>query len=486
MSFFSDVKSNVVKGFDWGVDAASQVATQAKDGVVNAYTETRDGISAGYQATKDASVATYQASKDAAVSAYHASKGATVVAYQTTKDASVAAYEATKSAVVQAGRTAVNAATVSAVRSGGAYLTSDAKRERAVKTAIDKRADYKTKEVCQACAAAPQGAHPNANDGKFMGDSCALSSSKPSAGKLPEGCGAGCKLPKIYFTNGINNDEEQVCKTITAIAEMQCAEVVGIFNATYADPATVKAPVPSPWRAPTRESPPWYRPDQLVSAAVGDKLASITHGLAERVGTTGLMMDVLDCLDNIDSAGTEAAAKTQKDLVFAALSADPPQPITLYAHSQGGLITQEGLVMARQKLYGSKYLELTQSGAFDTDAGADAAAARYADARMKLVSVTSFGTAETGWTPGPIYAHYTNTRDPVPELIKSVQSNRPIDPLKTGGPVTRFTTSGTLKLEDAHGLKRIDPMAAHGMAETYLPKFAEQHTAQRKNGKCCD
>lgn len=440
MEFFSSVKDNFAKGFDWGVDAATQTASQVKSGVVAGYEAGRDGLVYGYEAVK----------------------GGVVSGYETVRDG-----------VVSGSRAAVGSLTVAAASGGGNYLTSNSQRESAIKKAVDKRPEYRSKEVCQACEGGSAPSHPNANDGKFMGADCIVTATKPSTGKLPKGCGPGCKLPKIYFTNGINNDEKQVCQTLTAIAEMQCAEVVGIYNATYADSAKVAAPGATPWKAPARPDPPWYRPDQLVAAAVGDKLDAIQHAAAERAGATGLMMDVLDCLDNIDSAGTEAAAATQKNLLFDALSAEPPQPVTLYAHSQGGLITQEGLVMARQKLYATRYAKLVADGA--ADPVADASAARYADERMKMVQVTSFGTAESGWTPGPGYSHYTNSRDPVPALIRSVQANRLIDTSKTGGPVDRFTASPAL-----------DPMAAHSMAEAYLPEFAKQHTAKRVSGKCCD
>lgn len=443
------------------MNTATQTAAQVKDGVVAGYRTTHDGVAAGYQSTKQLAVSSYEAGRDGAV-----------YGYAIVKDGAVSSYGAVKDGIATGARAAVGKLTVVAASGGGNYLTSDAQREAAIKQAVDKRPEYRAKEVCQACEAARAESHPNANDGKFMGADCVMSATKPTTGKLPEGCGPGCKLPKIYFTNGINNSEEKVCETITAIAEMQCAEVVGIYNATYADGAKVATPGATPWKAPARPDPPWYRPDQLVTAAVGDKLESIKHAAAEKAGMNGVLMDVLDCLDNIDSAGTEAAAATQKNVLFDALSAEPPQPMTLYAHSQGGLITQEGLVMARQKLYSTKYAELRRTGLPNDDA--KAAAGGYADERMKLVTVTSFGTAESGWTPGPSYSHYTNSRDPVPALIRSVQANRLVDTSKTGGTVFPFTASPTL-----------DPMDAHGMKEAYLKEFAREHTAPRKNGQCC-
>lgn len=209
-----------------------------------------------------------------------------------------------------------------------------------------------------------------------------------------------------------------------------------------------------------------------MAAAVADGIDRVKHAAAEKAGGTGLLMDVLDCLDNIDSAGAEAAAASQRKVLVDALSKDPPTPVTMFAHSQVGLITQEGLLMAERQLYADKYKALVESGL--SNAQARAPAAVHAAQRMAQIKVTSFGTAERGWVPGPTYDHHTNSRDPVPALIRSVQENRPIDMENTGGPVTRFTASPS-----------VDPMAAHGMAETYLPEFGKRHTASRVNGQCC-
>lgn len=462
MGFFSSVADNLAKGFDWGVDKASAAATQVKDGVV-----------AGARATRDAAVATYGAARDGVVQGYQTARDGAVRGAEAARDGVVNAYNATRDAVVGAGRAAVGKTTVAVAGAGAGYLTRDPAREQALTGAVDKRADYTPKEVCQTCvAAAGDAQHPNPNDGRFMGADCALSDAVPAVGKQPAARCAGCTLPRVYFTNGINNDEKKVCETITALAEMMCADVVGIYNATYADPTKVAAPTATPWSRPSREDPPWYRPDKLVAAAVADGVDRVKHAAAEKAGGTGLLMDVLDCLDNIDSAGTEAAAASQRKVLLDAMSKDPPTPVTMLAHSQGGLITQEGLVMAKQQVYANKYAELVASGM--THASAKAAAAANAAERVKHIHVTSFGTAERGWAPGPTYAHYTNTRDPVPALIRSVQENRPIDLSDTGGPVTRFTASPSF-----------DPMAAHGMAETYLPEFGKTHTAPRVNGQCC-
>lgn len=424
-TLFSSVKDNLAKGLDWGVDVVRQTGATVKDGAVALY------------------------------------RGGKTVANQVLDGASDLA------------KAGVGKVTVSAARAGGGYLTGDANREAGLKRAIDRRSEYTPKEVCQTCSAAQAGANPNPNDGSYMGKDCGLSTQKPQTGKLPAGCGEGCKLPRIYFTNGINNNEKQVCETITAIAELRCAEVVGIYNATYADADKVVAPGASQPPRVQRDAPPWYRPDKLVANALGDKWAGLKHSLADKVGEQGLVMDVLDCLDNIDGAGTEAAAATQRQMLLDSLSTDPPQAVTLYAHSQGGLITQEGLQQARRALYAREYQAGMSRGLPPDDV--ERSATQYANERMSHVSVTSFGTAEAGWPEGPTYQHNTNSRDPVPQLIKAVQENRGVDTAATGGPVHAFTNSPSFD----------DPMAAHGMKEAYLPEFAKTATAPRTNGKCC-
>lgn len=133
---------------------------------------------------------------------------------------------------------------------------------------------------------------PDPRDGQFMGNECPNTSpNPPKTGRLPQGCaGSAGKLPKIIYTNGINTPPEAACATMRQIANERCAEVIGVYNATY-----------------------------------------------------GTVEDALDSKNNIDRAGREPAAHSQARLLTEMLNKKPPQRVTMYSHSQGGLITQEGL-----------------------------------------------------------------------------------------------------------------------------------------------
>lgn len=435
-NLFASVKKNIQDGIVYTADSIQKGFSAAKDGVVRTYTVTRDGVVESYAVVRDGIVTIYREGK----------------VYLKGKVGDVA---------------------VRLAAEGANWATEDKSREQALVEAVDKRSLYTAKAVCVECeAAAKNGKNPNPNDGKFLGENCTPTDTVPKVGRFPQGCSVGCKLPRIYFTNGINNTESQVCEAMQTMAEIKCAEVIGIYNATFADSSKVTPPDPAPKLAREDKNRAFYRIDQKIADEFEYQYESGKAALADKAGRVGLTQDVLDCIDNIDSAGTEQAAHTQAALIHDSLSRDPAGTVTLYAHSQGGLITQEGLTQARGALYSERYAALVTDGVPDAKAKSEAAA--FADKRMKSVSVVSFGTAESNWPSGPNYKHYTNTRDPVPALIQSVLSNRGVDTSKTGGPVDRFTASPSF-----------DPMEAHGMKETYLPRLQEVDSAVKVNGKCC-
>jgi hypothetical protein len=305
-----------------------------------------------------------------------------------------------------------------------------------IRSALDNRDSYRLRgDAVQQCPLSKD-QHPNPNDGKFMGkDSCPCQGSlqlsdKEPTGVFPEGCGPGCGKPKIYFTNGINNTEDSLCKTISALAESQCAEVVGIYNATYAD-------------------------KRLEGKGVG------------------LFNDVADCMDAIDTSGKSAAATRMKDSLVADLNAGK-KPVKVFAHSEGGLNTQTALRLAQHELASQRLDQLVNAGMPDEDA--IAAADSYATKMMGNVEVTSFGTAANGWVPGPAYTQYENSADAVPKAIKLAQIARQKGTNKT-------TTKN--RYEEYRGVS-LEGVPGHGMDPFYLDFLNEKDRAKRlPNGKCC-
>jgi uncharacterized Zn-binding protein involved in type VI secretion len=234
-------------------------------------------------------------------------------------------------------------------------------------------------------------------DGQFVDANCQTSKDEPVRGKYPKKCPNGPKSgKKIYYTNGVftavgDGKNPGLCKTLQSIADATCAEVVGIYNATEG------------------------------------------------------IRDLKECIENIDRTAESPAKKTQVGLILKALSKDPPQELNLFAHSQGGLISQQALSDAKQVLKGppnnmtSKEVELA----------------------MKKINVTSFGTATRGWPKGPNYEHYTNISDPIPGLITGVQA---------GLFRTEFVRSDNTHPHEFNQ-PNWNPVKSHDMEEVYLREF---------------
>lgn len=424
MSWFSTVAQKVEQGFDWGVAASNQAASSVAK--ASSYVAGEVADTAKWAGNKTAEAASYAYDQGVAAGKYAADKAVAGASYAV--DTSVAAAKYT----AQAGVAGVNYVGDQIV--GGAKWVGN-KAFEGIRAALDNRDSYRLRgDAVQQCPLS-QDEHPNPNDGKFMGnDSCPCQGSpkladKEPAGVFPEGCGPGCGKPKIYFTNGINNTEGDLCKTISALAESQCAEVVGIYNSTYAD-------------------------ERLEGDGVG------------------MLNDVADCMDAIDESGKSAAAVRMKDSVVADLKAGK-KPVKVFAHSEGGLNSQTALREAQKELASQRLDQLVNAGMpYENAIGA---ADGYATKMMMNVEVTSFGTAANGWVPGPTYTQYENSADAVPKAIKLAQVAR-----QKGVNETHAIRYAEYRGFSGGGLP------GHSMTAIYVPMLNEKNAAKKLlNGKCC-
>ncbi len=416
MDFFDTVADKIAAGTEWGKQLGSQVAQQAasaghtaRDGVVGAAQTARDKAAAAARATAEQARAGADWAKQKAEDGVDWTKKKGQQAAQAASDGVDWAKQKAGEGIdwlKQKGKEFDNW-TIGGIVSGGANLAT---KSKTVERCIENMARNKNRVA-------------DPRDGQFMGNDCPKTSpNPPTTGRLPQGCaGSSGKLPKIIYTNGINTPPEAACATMRKIANERCAEVIGVYNATY-----------------------------------------------------GTMEDGLDSKDNIDRKGREPAAHSQAQLLTQMLNEKPPQRVTVYAHSQGGLITQEGLGEAQDELRLNERSRLVKQGM------SDAQAKKEADIRTKQkmgnVTIYSFGTAERGWPPVGTNLHqFTNTADPVPKLISSVQNNRgnveePISLIERH----RFTKNAW------------NPIDPHSMDNTYIPELNRIHPVPKKaNGQCC-
>jgi hypothetical protein len=304
-----------------------------------------------------------------------------------------------------------------------------------------------------------------------MGADCpATQAERPAQGVKPD-CAARHPektFPKVVYTNGINNDAPTVCSTMHALANNRCVEVVGIFNATYADKSLT---------GPDRR---WsdYR-TAAGASLVGTALAGAPGALAglplagvQEASRLGMVQDVLDCLDTIEGSGSDAATLTLAREIAAAAGANPPQPMTLFAHSQGGLNSAAAIAQAKDEIQKSAYQSLLSRGTPRDQA--KAVAERDAAQRLSQMEVNTFGTLERGFVDGPRYNRYTNGYDPVPVVIGEAQRGLVPAQLERdpagARPVTRFAAAPSF-----------NPIDAHGMEKTYLPYLDRADP----RGPCC-
>jgi hypothetical protein len=413
-----------------GVGAAKQVAsgvggaikdgaTAAKDTAGAAVNAASDAALSAARATKDAAVTAATATKDAVVTAAAVTKDAAVVAGTAVKDGAVAAASATKDAAVATGGaikdTASAAAdTASALADDLAYGATSAWNQgvkgaakgvtRAAKGAENACLAAKDNGFIEKCIVERKLKPSNQEiDGQYMGKDCPKSSdTPPTEGTKPKGCeNSTKKFPKVIYTNGINTKPEAACATMHNIADARCVEVIGVYNASE-----------------------------------------------------GVFADVLNVSAAIDGARVDKASIAQSKLVFGLL--DKGEPVTLYAHSEGGVNTQVGLRLT-YKMFAEKYTP------------------ELANEAIKLITVYSFGTAEQGWREGPTYVQFTNRADPVPGVIYSAQASN-------GKPYSdpkKLTRTG---FNEPYG----NPFNAHSMDVAYLNALnAKFPVAKGANGKCC-
>jgi hypothetical protein len=157
-------------------------------------------------------------------------------------------------------------------------------------------------------------------------------------------------------------------------------------------------------------------------------------------------------LDNIAKESSSPAVDPLRDMMAQAARTNPPQPITIFAHSQGGLITQEAVAQAKQKLIDDGFSE------------------EQAEQRLSAVSIKSFGTALMGWPKGPHYERFTNTSDPVPPVIAGAQTSYPSATWDDSAPAD---PGGNHVFTSPH----LNPIDSHNMDNTYLPAYAQMKGA---------
>jgi hypothetical protein len=454
MSLFATISGMAARGYNWGSSAAA------------------DGWSVG---------------KDLGATVIH--KATDAVGYAGDKYGQAKAYGGQKvDEGVQWAKEKTVAAETSLAQKATRKLLEDKQQRDIIVGKLDKRGRFSSILV-QPC---PNGAttHPDPRDGQYMGKDCPNTvAERPSQGVKPAACSCspdGAPFPKVVFSNGINNPAKVVCATMHAIAESRCVEVTGVFNATYADPSL---------KGPERQRSDYKEAVRAAMAgahegassgggilgALGLNATGAIAGAAKRAlpevaiqeaARSGVLQDVIDCIKTINQSGAEAASKTLSREIVAALGKNPPDPMTIYLHSQGGLNGGASIAQAKRKL-----IELAKKSLRDRGLDEDTAemqASKVVDSRLSKLDVHTFGTLERGLPDGPAYYRYTNELDPVPKAIKEAQASYVPD-LSARDPtgaalVTRFKYAPTWNAADAHG-----------MQESYLPWLDQNDTKK----PCC-
>jgi hypothetical protein len=374
---------------------------------------------------------------------------------------------------------------------GAQWATADAQRFDKLRGKLDKRDRFTapSTQVCQACDKGQTAyVHPSEQDGQFMGSDCPKThATQPREGTKPKGCACGRNgkpFPKVVFTNGINNTPEQVCATMHALAESRCVEVIAVYNATYADP-NLKAPERrlSDYDQAAMDGAQGARKGARIGAATGQPYGAAMGAAAgavvgaapevalQEAGRLGAVGDVLDCADTIAGTGDQAASKRLAAMIVDAMNRTPAE-MTIYAHSQGGLNAADAIARAKRKLLQHELTSWPTPGLPTRERLA--LAHQAVDRKLANLSVFSFGTLERGWPDGPQYNRFTNELDPIPRVIRAAQSGLAPDQQARdpayAAPVERFRAAPSWS-----------PIAAHGMAEAYIPHLNHQHPS----GPCC-
>lgn len=454
MSLFATISGMAARGYNWGSSAAA------------------DGWSVG----KDLGATVIKKATDA-------------VGYASDKYGQAKAYGGQKvDEGVQWAKEKVVAAETSLAQKATHKLLEDKQKRDSMIGKLDKR-DRFSSAVVQPC---PNGAttHPDPRDGQYMGKDCPSTiAERPPQGVKPAACTCtsdGTPFPKVVFSNGINNPANVVCATMHAIAESRCVEVTGVFNATYADPSLKgperqRADYKDAVRAGVDGAREGASSGGGILGALGLNITGAMTGAAKRAlpevaiqeaSRSGVLQDVIDCIKTINQSGAEAASDTLSREIVAALSKDPPDPLTIYLHSQGGLTGGASVAQAEGELIDSKLKLLRRSGV--NAEVAQTQAQQYAESRLSKLDVHTFGTLERGLPDGPVYHRYTNELDPVPKAIKEAQESYVPDLIAHdpigAEPVNRFKYAPSWNAADAHG-----------MQESYLPWLDKNERKQ----PCC-
>ncbi len=228
-----------------------------------------------------------------------------------------------------------------------------------------------------------------------------------ASGPISEKCQGNANIDSVYYVNGINTTkktgETNACKTAKQLSRSTCSKVTGIYNAT------------------------------------------------EGIGT-----DLRECIDNIKRNSEAPATATLHTEIIDKLLNDPPDKVIIFAHSQGGLITQEALERVRTDLI------------FFYDDGTPEGTAEV-EKRLAMIEVKSFGTATNGWIKGPSYEHYTNNCDPVPKIIQNIQNK-----MSCYDDKSKFDDTPTHRFNDC---EYWNPIAPHSMDDVYINEYVMQHGA---------
>lgn len=188
----------------------------------------------------------------------------------------------------------------------------------------------------------------------------------------------------------------------------------------------------------------------------------------------GLVADVVDCIDTINGGRDEAVPKLLAEEIIKSVSGSDPKGMTIYAHSQGGLNTQAALDLASTKIRDQVTKSAMASGM--SEGAALAATDKAVLERFKKLDISTFGTIEKGLADGPNYSRYTNEYDPVPHVIREAQRGLVPDQIERD-------PLGAKPVVPIKSAPSYDPMAAHGMNETYIP-FLNSNKATEKV-PCC-
>lgn len=441
MSLFDSVSNIATRGYNWGSSAAVEGWTVSKDLGATVIKKATDAV--GYASEKYGQAKAYGGQKiDDGV--------------QWAKEKTVAAE-------------------TSLAQKATHKLLEDKQQRDIIIGKLDKR-DRFSSTIVQPCPNAAT-THPDTRDGQYMGKDCPnTGEERPSEGVKPAKCSCspdGTPFPQVVFSNGINNPAKVVCATMHAIAESRCVEVTGAFNATYADPSlkgperrladykdAARAGLDGAREGATNGGILGSLGGNAISAMVGAAKRALPEVAIQEASRLGVLQDVIDCIKTINQSSAEAASNTLSREIVAAIGKNPPDPMTIYLHSQGGLNGGASIAQAKRDMMASTIKKLRESG-LDEEA-AEAKAMTFAESRLSKLDVHTFGTLERGLPDGPVYHRYTNELDPVPKAIKEAQISFVPDLIARdpagAKPVTRFNYAPTWNAADAHG-----------MQESYLP-----------------